>query len=88
MSQYGSHCGWHGVICENGKVVSLTLKSNGLSGILSKEIAMLGSLFDLDLSDNDMKASHHHMCSSLNLVDNSLSQSFCSKLLIAFPINS
>merc|ERR1712194_723323 len=56
MSQYKSHCSWHGVDCsKTNKTVKLNLTSNGLSVTLSKHIAILTSLSEFDLSDNDIK---------------------------------
>ena len=56
MSQYESHCSWYGVECTKAnKTVKLNLTSNGLSGTLSKHIAILTSLSEFDLSDNDIK---------------------------------
>ena len=55
LSQYSSHCDWHGVTCSGPIVTELNLTSNGLSGKLSAFIANLTSLIVLDVSDNDMK---------------------------------
>ena len=45
---------WHGVTSEGGRVVNLSLPDNGLSGPLPAEIANLGELRVVDLSDNDL----------------------------------
>ena len=66
LTQYGSHCDWHGVTCNGETVVELALKTNGLSGILSKEIKKLRSLYALDLSDNDIKVSKHRFCAAFH----------------------
>ena len=56
MSQYMSHCLWYGVECsEANETVKLNLKSNSLSGTLSKSIASLTNLSEFDVSDNEMK---------------------------------
>jgi len=54
---YISHCYWHGIKCNEGTTINITLPTNGLSGTLSKSIANLSSLKGLDLSDNDVKVS-------------------------------
>ena len=56
MSQYESFCLWYGVICsDTNNIVNLMLRSNGLSGTLSKKIGGLKSINVLDLSDNNIK---------------------------------
>ena len=58
---YISHCFWKGISCTNdGAVTILNLTNDGLSGTLSKSIANLSSLeiLELELSDNDIKASY------------------------------
>ncbi len=55
LDNYGSHCDWKGVGCnEKGFVTELHLQTNGLSGKLSA-IGNLTFLEYLDLSDNDIK---------------------------------
>ena len=54
--QQNDHCSWHGVTCNNARlVVELNLMNNGLSGKLDSRISELSSLEVLDLSDNDIK---------------------------------
>ena len=67
LSQYDSHCDWHGITCHGESVIELNLANNGLSGMLSKEIKKLRSLTYLNVADNDMKVRNHHMRSSLQL---------------------
>lgn len=55
LSQYDSHCDWHGITCHGESVIELNLANNGLSGMLSKEIKKLRSLTYLNVADNDMK---------------------------------
>ncbi|KAL7541504.1 hypothetical protein ACHAXR_010999, partial [Thalassiosira sp. AJA248-18] len=59
LNEFDSHCDWYGVIeCdENNNTIKLNLRSNGLSGTLSKDISDLTLLQELDLSDNDIKGS-------------------------------
>jgi len=59
LSQYTTHCSWHGVTCDttNTSVLNLTLHNNGLSGRMSAILANLTSLEYLDLSDNYIKGS-------------------------------
>ncbi|KAI3462393.1 hypothetical protein Pfo_019056 [Paulownia fortunei] len=45
---------WSHVTCRNGSVVSLSLASNGFTGILSPSIAKLKFLVSLDLQDNNL----------------------------------
>ena len=45
-------CTWFGVFCEGGRVVELKLLTNGLSGPLSDDLALLTSLERLLLSGN------------------------------------
>lgn len=55
LDNYGSHCDWKGVGCnEKGFVTELQLQTNGLSGKLNA-IGNLTFLEHLDLSDNDIK---------------------------------
>ena len=55
LDEYANHCDWYNVECdEDYHVVKLDLRSDGLSGTLSKSIAELRSLAVLDLSDNDI----------------------------------
>ncbi len=54
--EYESCCNWKGVTCgKTNQVIKLNLRTNGLSGKLSKSIGILTSMEVLDLSDNDMK---------------------------------
>ncbi|KAL7552708.1 hypothetical protein ACHAWF_015942 [Thalassiosira exigua] len=56
VSQYGSHCFWHGIRCDaSNSTTNLTLRNNGLSGQLNGLIGHLSSLEVLDLSDNSIK---------------------------------
>ena len=46
---------WHGVITDGaGRVLSLNLGDNSLSGPIPPELGDLGELFELDLSDNEL----------------------------------
>ena len=55
----GSHCNWFGVKCyRNGRVKSLNLAINGLSGSLPKEIGLaLNELKSLYLYSNELRSS-------------------------------
>ncbi|KAK3033023.1 hypothetical protein RJ639_035501 [Escallonia herrerae] len=54
-SHFVSPCfSWSHVTCKDGNVVSLSLASNGFSGILSPSIAKLKFLVSLDLHDNNL----------------------------------
>lgn len=46
---------WSHVTCRNGKVISLSLASNGFSGTLSPSITKLTFLASLDFQDNSLK---------------------------------
>jgi hypothetical protein len=60
--EHSSYCSWNGVTCdETDQVTKLKLSTNGLSGKLSRSIADLTSLEELDLSNNDMKV----ICASI-----------------------
>ena len=62
QDEYAGYCSWNGVSCdETDQVTKLKLSTNGLSGKLSKSIADLTSLEELDLSNNDMKV----ICASI-----------------------
>ena len=70
---------WHGVVDTNGRVSSLTLNSNGLSGSIPAELENLSSLQRLNLWDNELSgeipSSLGNLTSlqQLNLWDNELS---------------
>ncbi|WP_426292938.1 T9SS type A sorting domain-containing protein [Dyadobacter endophyticus] len=49
-----SPCGWFGVTCENGRVVSIDLGGNELSGQLPPEIGNLTALRDLSLANHGL----------------------------------
>ena len=54
--EYEDHCKWHGVTCDNDKLVTeLRLESNRLAGTLSTRIGDLSYLQVLDLSDNNLQ---------------------------------
>ena len=56
VTQYGGHCTWYGVTCDDTNRISrILLASNGLSGTLTKGIKKLTHLNHLDLSDNEIK---------------------------------
>jgi len=61
---YISHCHWYGIECSEGtnNTINITLPTNGLSGTLSESISNLALLEVLDLSDNDVKVNHAHLC--------------------------
>ena len=50
-----SECDWHGVICnENGKIESLSLPFNNITGSLESRLGLLGDLKILDLARNNI----------------------------------
>ena len=45
-------CGWHGITCENGHIVSIDLQANQLSGVIPPELGGLAQLRTLSLGGN------------------------------------
>ena len=71
QDEYAGYCSWNGVSCdETDQVTKLKLSTNGLSGKLSKSIADLTSLEELDLSNNDMKVICASILSCIDLCHN------------------
>jgi hypothetical protein len=52
-----SECVWHGVGCDDGKIVQLSLSSNNMQGSLDSRLGMLTDLVHLDLSQNILHGS-------------------------------
>ncbi|XP_041998241.1 probable LRR receptor-like serine/threonine-protein kinase At5g63710 isoform X3 [Salvia splendens] len=75
---------WSHVTCRNGSVVTLSLPSNGFTGILSPSIAKLQFLVGLDLQYNNLSGTLPESLSSLshlqilNLADNKFNGSIPS----------
>jgi len=55
--QNATPCSWYGISCTGGRVTSIKLNENGLSGTLSANLAQLTELLELDLSFNAIKGS-------------------------------
>ena len=70
---------WHGVTVSGGRVTSVSLPSNGLSGVLPGLVNQLSALNELNLMDNSLTGSLGYMGNAnlqvLNLSKNQLSGS-------------
>ncbi|XP_057791585.1 probable LRR receptor-like serine/threonine-protein kinase At5g63710 isoform X2 [Salvia miltiorrhiza] len=61
---------WSHITCRNGRVVTLSLPSNGFTGILSPSIAKLKFLESLDLQHNNLSGTLPESLSSLSYLQN------------------
>ena len=62
-----SECDWHGVSCnENGKIESLSLRSNNMKGSLESRLGLLRDIKTLDLYLNEINGSIPHQLWNLS----------------------
>ena len=59
-------CGWHGVMCNNGRVIRLILKENQLMGSIPPELGDLGSLQILNFGINQLSDTIPHALGNLS----------------------
>lgn len=69
-----SVCEWHGITCENERVVSIDLKENGLEGTIPDSIRLLTELRNLSLQGG--RPSNYVGCSGNNFKNSSLPNGF------------
>ncbi|XP_004492958.1 receptor-like kinase TMK4 [Cicer arietinum] len=49
-----SYCNWNGVVCRSRRVISISLPSSSLSGVLPPDLSSLANLTHLDLHNNSL----------------------------------